>query len=121
MLVISMRTRQFHGIKTSTIWMRPGNAAVLVLAVVLAAFSFSASAAFSIVSIVFAALTVLGAAVAVVIVAEVVAAAVVAVASLYNNASFIKIAGWTIKREAPATACRGFSSKGQTYETNLGT
>lgn len=52
MLVISMRTRRFHGIKTSIIWMRPGNAAVLGL--VLAAFSF-ASTAFSIVSIVFAA------------------------------------------------------------------
>ncbi|PWW32416.1 hypothetical protein DFO73_101680 [Cytobacillus oceanisediminis] len=60
------------------------------LAVALAAFSFSASAALTVL-IVFAALTVLGAAVAVVIAAAAVAAAVVAVASLINHASFIKI------------------------------
>ncbi len=96
MLVISMRTRRFHGIKTSTIWMRPGNAAVLVLAVVLAAFSFSASAAFSIVLIVFAALTVLGAAVAVVVVAEAAAAV--------NNTGSIK-PPWLDKQKGSPCNC----------------
>ena len=75
MLVISMRTRRFHGIKASTIVINLGKS-VLVLAVALAAFSSSVSTAL-IVSTVSDALIVLGAAVA--------AEAVVAAAAVVDN------------------------------------
>lgn len=101
MLVISMRTRLFLGIKTSTILIRRGNA--VVLAVALAAFSFSASAALTAL-IVFAALTVLGAAVG--------AEAVVAAAAVVNNTGLNNNPRWIRRREAPAAAYRGFSSIG---------
>lgn len=94
MLVISMRTRRFHGIKASTIVINLGKS-VLVLAVALAAFSSSVSTAL-IVSTVSDALIVLGAAVA--------AEAVVAAAAVVDNHESIIQSRLDSKRKAPAFA-----------------
>ncbi len=80
MLVISMRTRRFLGIKTKSIVISPGYALVLVLA--LAAFSLTASTVLTVLivsdaTIVSDALTVLG--------AEVTVQAVVAAAAVVDN------------------------------------
>lgn len=113
MLVISMRTRRFLGIKASIIVINPGKSAVLVLAVALAAFSSSVSTALTvlIVSTVSDAPIVSGAAVAV--------EAVVAAAAVVDNQYLIQSLLYS-KRKSPAF-CRGFSLEGYTYETNPGT
>lgn len=114
MLVISMRTRRFHGIKASIIVINPGKSAVLVLAVALAAFSSSVSTALTvlIVSTVSDAPIVSGAAVAV--------EAVVAAAAVVDNHESVIQSLLYSKRKSPAF-CRGFSLEGYTYETNPGT
>lgn len=113
MLVISMRTRRFHGIKASIIMINPGKS-VLVLADALAAFSSSVSTALTvlIVSTVSDALIVSDAAVA--------AEAVVAAAAVVDNHESIKQSLLYCKRKAPAF-CRGSSLEGKTYETKPGT
>jgi hypothetical protein len=85
MLVISMRTRWFPGIKTRSIVISPGYALVLVLALALAAFSLTASIVLTVL-IVSVALTVLDAEAAVAGAAE----AVAADASLVGIVSFIR-------------------------------
>lgn len=102
MLGISKRTRRFLGIKINTIWIRRGNAAVLVLAAALAAFS-------SFVSTVLIVLTVSDA--LIVLGAEVTAEAVVAAAAVVNNHESIIQSRLGIKRKSPAF-CRGFSLEG---------
>lgn len=107
MLVISMRTRRFHGIKTRSIVIRAGYALVLVLA--LAAFSLPAST-------VLTALIVSDAQTVSAAEAAVAGAAEAVVEAAAEDTSLIDIR----KRESPSV-CRGFSSEGQTYETNPNT
>jgi hypothetical protein len=121
MLVISKQPRQFLGIKTSTIWIRPDNSVVsevwvvsVVLAVALVVLVvFVASAAL----VALIALTVLTAFAALIVFVALVAAVVAVV--VVNSYSFLKKTCVALNEKSPCVSCcRDFSRCLGNYKSN---